>query len=106
MFEYAEDLNVDKVTIEYAQRADALKVHTVVAYTLHADSLNSVHSKEVAGYAGRVDITPCTKEMGKYIKEKVIREGGFIHKNGQLSLSLCGDCTHLNTEPFERCWPH
>ena len=39
---------------KYVQRADVLiNTHTVVSGTVHAEPLNSVHSKEVAGYMGR-----------------------------------------------------
>ena len=105
MFECAEDENGDAVTIEYV-RADVLKIHTVVTYTLQADPLNSVHCKEVAGYSGRAETTPCMNEMSKFTKEKVIRKGEFIHKNGQLGLSLYGDCTHLTIQPSGIRWLH
>ena len=40
----------EEVTTEYVQRADVLITHTAVYDTLHAEPLNSVHDKEVAGY--------------------------------------------------------
>ena len=41
----------DAVTTEFVQRAD-VHIHTAVFSTLHASSMNSVHSKEVPGYTG------------------------------------------------------
>ena len=64
---------VDELSIEYVQRADVL---------------SSVHCKEVTGYSGRADTTPGMNEMGKFNKEKVIRERELIHKHGQAGVEL------------------
>ena len=55
----------EEVMTEYVQRANKLITHTVVSNTLHAEPLNLVNSKEVAGYMD---------EMNKLIEEKVIAE--------------------------------
>ena len=74
MHDRAEVEFVDEVTTEYVQRADVLITHTVVSDTLHAEPLNSVHSKEVAGYSD---------EMNKLIEEKVIMGGNSSSRTGR-----------------------
>ena len=83
-----EDEFTEEVTTEHVQRADVLITHTVVSDTLHAELLNSVHSRAVAGYMD---------EMNKLIEKKVIAEDtgeDIILKNGQSAFSLYGDRTH------------
>ena len=71
-----------------------------ITYEQRADVLNSVHCKEVTGYSGRADTSPCMNDMGKFIKEKVIRTWDFIYKNGTPARCLYGDRTHL----YENRW--
>ena len=105
MHENAEYDFKDAVTTEDEQHADVLiNTHTVVTYTLMLISLNSVHSKEVARYFGWDGTTPCMKEMGKLIEEKVIAGEEIILKNGMPALSLCSDRTHLYIAHSGRCW--
>ena len=64
---------------------------------LHAEPLNSVHEKEVAGYKD---------EIIRLIEEKVIivdtgEEIIFMH--GTQALSMYSDRTHMNIP--RRCWP-
>ena len=69
-----------------------LITHTVVSDTLHAEPLNSIHSKEVAGYLDE-------------IKKKVIagdKGEDIILRNGAPTISLHGDRTHTYI-PW-RCW--
>ena len=90
-----EDEFEEEVTTEYVQRADVLfNLHTVVFDTLHAEPLNSVHGKEVAGYLG---------EMDKFIEEKEIRRKETTLKHETLALNLYSDRTHLYIEPFGKC---
>ena len=82
---------------EAAERADVLTTETVVSDTLHAEPLNSAHSKEVAG---EMD------EVHKFFGEKVITgDTGeeTILKNGQQAMSLYSDRTHMYIQ--RRCWP-
>ena len=72
---------------EDAERTD---VHPNI-HTAHAEPLNSVHCKEVAGYLD---------EMNKLIEDKVIIGNTgeeIILKNGQPAFSLYSDRTHLYT---------
>ena len=61
-------------------------------------------NEEVAGCTGGVETAPCMTEMSKFIEEKVINQGEFIHRHGQPQLSLYSDRLHLYIEPFGRCW--
>ena len=103
MFEYAEYQKEDVVTmIEHVQRADELRnIHVI--HTLHADSLSSVHSKDVAGYLGPGETALCMKETGKFIKEKVLRKE-IILKSEQLAFSLYDDRTHLYAQSLGIRW--
>ena len=87
----------EEVTTEYVQRADVLTTKTVVSDTLRAEPLNSVHSKEVAGYL---------EEMNRLIEEKVIMEEEIILKNGTPAMNMYSDRTHLYIIPTGKCWPH
>ena len=90
--EYAVHQNEDEVTIEYEQRADVLKIHTVV------------QAKEVAGFFGPVENAPYKIEMNKFVKEKVLRGEEIILKRGKPALNLYGDCTHLYAQSSGKCW--
>ena len=66
--------------------------------TVHAEPLNSVHDKEVAGYLDG---------MIKLIEEKVIMvdTGEEITlKSGTPAVSMYSDRTHLYTIPSGKCW--
>ena len=89
-----EDEFKEEVTTEPAQRADVLITHTVVLDTLHAEPLNSVHSKEVAGYW---DV------MNKIIEEKEIAGEEIIPRNGMPAFSLYKR-PHAYIATSERCW--
>ena len=92
----AEDEFEEEATTEYVQRAEVLiNLHTVVSDTLHAEPLNSAHSKEVAKYL---------EEMNRFIEEKVIMREEFILKNGTPAMNVYSDRTHLYTAPSGRCW--
>ena len=86
----------EEVMTEYIQRANKLITHTVVSDTLHAEPLNLVNSKVVAGYMD---------EMNKLIEGEGDRGGHgeeIILKNGKPAFSLFGDRTHAYTP--RRCW--
>ena len=86
-----------EVTTQYVQRADVLiNIHTVVSDTLHAEPLNSAHSKEVAG-----DMD----EIIKVIEEKLLAGEEIILRNGTPAEHMYSDRTHLYISPSERCWP-
>merc|ERR1711909_204342 len=94
-----------QVTIEYLQKADGSveprKIHTVVISTQHAEPLKATRCKEVAGYTGEDATAPSMEDMNKLIVEEVIKKTleEIKLKNGNPTISLYGDFTHLHINP-------
>jgi len=94
-----------QVTIEYLQKADGSveprKIHTVVISTQHAEPSKATRCKEVAGYTGPDATAPSMEEMNKLIVEEVVKKTleEIKLKNGQASITLFGDHTHLHINP-------
>ena len=65
----------------------------------YADELS-----EVTGYSDQVETTPSMNGLGKFIKEKVIRDEEIILRGRMPALSLYGDRTYTYISPSGTCW--